>query len=305
MPEIILHHYPESHFAEKIRRILAFKGMPWRGVEQPFMMPKPDLIPLTGGNRRISVLQIGADIYCDTSCIARRLEQLQPEPSCIPPAQAGVIALIEEWAGHRLMFQTLLPIFSELLPVLPPEFLVDRAAMSPGLSKDAIIKGAPHALSQALISLDRLDGQLRDRPFLLGNTFSLADAACFFPLWLVKNDSPTKLFATVTARPTLAAWFARIEGFGPGKVQPMTPTEALAIARESQPMDVAGGELTKVDGLAVGDSVSITADDYGIEESRGTVARLATDEITIRRQDPSLGEIAVHFPRSGYHIVKQ
>jgi glutathione S-transferase len=55
MSEIILHHYPESHFAEKIRRILAYKGRPWRGVEQPFMMPKPDLIPLTGGNRRIPV----------------------------------------------------------------------------------------------------------------------------------------------------------------------------------------------------------------------------------------------------------
>jgi glutathione S-transferase len=303
MPDIILHHYPQSHFAEKIRRILAYKGMPWRGVEQPFMMPKPDLTPLTGGNRRIPVLQIGADIYCDSACIARRLEQLQPDPVCLPPDQAGVIALIEEWANHRLMFQVLLPTFIEILPALPPEFLVDRAAMSPGLSKDAIINGAPHALSQALISLDHLDGQLRDRPFLLGNMFSLADAACFYPIWLFKN-SP-KLFATVIARPALATWFARIEGFGPGNVQPMTAAEALAIARESKPMDVTVGELTKVEGLALGDVVAVTADDYGVEESRGTVVRLATNEITIRRQDPTVGEVAVHFPRSGYRIEKQ
>jgi hypothetical protein len=216
-----------------------------------------------------------------------------------------VIALIEDWAGHRLMFQTLLPIFFELIPTLPPEFLVDREAMSPVLSKDAIIKTAPHAWSQALISLDRLDGQLRDRPFLLGNAFSLADAACFFPLWLCKSDSPTKLFAPVTARSALAAWFARIEGFGPGNVQPMTTAEAFAIARESQPTDVAGGELAKVEGIALGAVVTITADDDGVEESRGTVVRLAANEITIRRQDPTVGEIAVHFPRSGSRIKKQ
>jgi glutathione S-transferase len=303
MPDLILHHYPQSHFAEKIRRILAYKGIPWRGVEQPFMMPKPDLTPLTGGNRRIPVLQIGADIYCDSACIARRLEQLQPEPSCIPPAQAGVVALIEEWANHRLMFQVLLPTFVEILPALPPEFLVDRAAMSPGLSKEAIIKGAPHALSQALISFDHLDGQLRDRPFLLGNAFSLADAACFYPIWLFKN-SP-KLFATVTERPALAAWFARIEGFGPGTMQPMTGAEALAIARKSTPVDITRSESAEMEGLALGDTVTITADDYGVEESRGTVVRLAANEITIRRQDPAVGELAVHFPRLGYRIKKQ
>jgi hypothetical protein len=41
--------------------------------------------------------------------------------------------------------------------------------------------------------------------------------------------------------------------------------EALAIAREPEPTDVAGGELAKVEGLALGDNVVITADDYGVE----------------------------------------
>jgi len=300
MAEVILHHYPLSHFAEKIRRILAYKGMAWRAVEQPIMMPKPDLTPLTGGYRRVPALQIGADIYCDSACIARRLEQLQPEPTCFPPGQAGVAGLIEEWADNQFGFQIIPAVIVEMLPVLPPGILIDRAAMSPTLSKDALVKAAPHGLSQALISLDRLDGQLRDRPFLLGDMFSIADAACFRSIWFMKQS--VKLFAAVTLRPALAAWFARIEGFGPGKVQPMTTAEALAIARESEPTDVAGGELMKVDGLALGDTVAITADDYGIEESRGTVVRLAADEITIRRQDSAMGEVAVHFPRAGYRI---
>ena len=95
MTDVILHHYPRSFFAEKIRRILAYKRVPWRSVEQPIMMPKPDLTALTGGYRRIPVMQIGADVYCDTACIARRLEQLRPEPSCFPREHAGLATLLE------------------------------------------------------------------------------------------------------------------------------------------------------------------------------------------------------------------
>ncbi|AUX24640.1 glutathione S-transferase [Sorangium cellulosum] len=302
MSEIILHHYPLSLFAEKIRRIFAYKKIAWRSVEQPMVAPKPELVPLTGGYRRIPVLQIGADIYCDTACIARRLEQLRPEPACIPEGQAGLARVIEDWADHRLMPQAVPPVVVERLQDLPPGILVDRAAMSPALSEDAMRRAAPHALSQALLSLDRLDAQLRDRPFLLGDAFSIADAACFHPVWFLKHSA--RHFAAVEARPALAAWFKRIEGFGPGDVRPMSAAEALAIARASEPEDVAGGEIVEGEGGSPGDAVTIAADDYGPEETRGVVVRLSADEIVIRRRDPAVGEIAVHFPREGYRVSK-
>ncbi|WP_437950371.1 glutathione S-transferase family protein [Sorangium sp. So ce296] len=303
MAEIILHHYPLSLFAEKIRRILAYKKIAWRSVEQPMMAPKPELTPLTGGYRRIPVLQIGADVYCDTACIARRLEQLRPEPACFPPGQAGLAGLIEDWADHRLTSQIVPPVVVDLFPALPPGILADRAAMSPALSKEAIFAAAPHALSQALLSLDRLDGQLRDRPFLLGDAFSIADAACFHPVWFMKQSA--RLFAAVEARPALAAWLARIEAFGPGEARPMSAAEALAIARASEPADIAGGETATGEGLRPGASVAIAADDHGPEESRGVVVRSSAAEITILRHDPEVGEIALHFPRAGYRIKER
>jgi hypothetical protein len=100
----------------------------------------------------------------------------------------------------------------------------------------------------------------------------------------------------------LASWFARIEAFGPGAVRAMTAAEALAIARDSKPADVHGEVAVAEDGPRVGDAVAITANDYGPEQSRGTVLRATADEITILREDPALGEIAVHFPRAGYRI---
>lgn len=301
MHDIILHHYPLSLFAEKIRRLLAYKTIPWRSVEQPMMLPKADLTALTGGYRRIPVLQVGADVYCDTACIARRLEALHPEPSCLPPDDAGLVGMLEDWADHRFTGQVTPSIIAEMLPSLPPDILVDRAAMSPMLSKEMILAAAPHTRTQALLSLDQLSHRLRDRAFLVGDAFSIADAACFHPLWFMRRGASA--FDAVTARPALAAWYERIEAFGPGSSRPMTSAEALAIARETPPADLGGGGGSEP-GLAIGDAVAIVADDYGREETRGTVVRLTADEITIRRHDAALGELAVHFPRSGYRIVR-
>ena len=68
MPDfpIILHHFDQSPFSEKIRLIFGLKSIAWRSVRISRIMPRPDLMPLTGGYRRTPVMQIGADIYCDT-----------------------------------------------------------------------------------------------------------------------------------------------------------------------------------------------------------------------------------------------
>ena len=93
MPDLILHHYDTSPFSEKVRTILAHKQLAWRAVEQPAIMPKPQLTPLTGGYRRIPVLQIGADIYCDSQLIARVLEARHPQPTIFPGVPTLYVAI--------------------------------------------------------------------------------------------------------------------------------------------------------------------------------------------------------------------
>src|SRR4029453_12489057 len=95
---LILHQYATSPFSEKIRKILAHKRVPWFAVEQPSIMPKPDLLPLTGGYRRIPVLQIGADVYCDSQLIARVLETRHPAPTIFPSGSEGLCFAIHFWA---------------------------------------------------------------------------------------------------------------------------------------------------------------------------------------------------------------
>ena len=100
--EIILHHYDTSPFSEKVRLMFGIKGLAWRSVIQPVIMPKPDLIPLTGGYRRIPVLQIGADVYCDTQVILAEIERRYPDP----PVVRGADWAVNLWAD-RMWFQAL------------------------------------------------------------------------------------------------------------------------------------------------------------------------------------------------------
>ena len=84
MTDIILHHYPTSPFAEKIRLALGYKKLAWKSVIIPSIMPKPDVLALTGGYRKTPLLQIGSDVYCDTALICEVLEHLQPKPALYP-----------------------------------------------------------------------------------------------------------------------------------------------------------------------------------------------------------------------------
>lgn len=299
---IVLHHYPLSLFAEKIRRLLAFKQIPWRSVEQPMMVPKADLTALTGGYRRVPVLQIGADVYCDTALIARRLEELFPAPACFTREGGGAELVLQEWADRRLAFQVVPPVVVRLLPSLPAGILTDRAAMSPAFSEASLTSTAPHALAEARQSLDLLERALRHQSFLLGDSFSLADAACYHPLWFLGRTAD--LFAEVDRRPALAAWFARIEGFGRGQAEAMSPADAIAIARRAEPADLEPCPLPAPDDWQLGDEVTVTAADYAAEPSIGTLARITSDTVTIVRTDADLGRLAVHFPRAGYVIAR-
>ena len=89
--EIVFHNYPQSPVAEKVRVAFGFKGLSWRDVEIPRLPPKPMLTALTGGYRRTPVMQIGADIYCDSQCILRELERRYPTPSFMPTSEAGLM----------------------------------------------------------------------------------------------------------------------------------------------------------------------------------------------------------------------
>ena len=303
MPKLLLHQYDVSPFSEKVRKLLAVKRLPWGAVEQPTIMPKPDLVPLTGGYRRIPVLQIGADVYCDTQLIARTLERLHPNPTMYPGASEGTCHAWSLWADRLLFMPAVAVVFAAIGSTVPPAFIEDRTKMMPGRNFADIPRQAPHAREQIRALLALLEAELADgRPFLLGRDFSLADAACWHPLWFLRLAPETP--ALVEPLPRLRAWMARMGALGDGERSNVTPAEALAIARESRPAAVAAADPGEPNGLTPGMRVAVTPDDYAFDPVEGELVFSAVHEIAVRRQDPAVGEVVVHFPRYGFRVTR-
>jgi len=301
LPEIILHHYRASPFSEKIRRILAYKKIPWRAVDAPMMNPKPKLVALTGGYRRIPVLQIGADVYCDTSLIARVLERVRPEPTIFPDGREGEISLLSLWADRHLFFSALPVTMVAAADLLPPEFKADREAMAPQMNFEKLKAALPGARDQLRAFFDLLANQLERRPFVIGEAFSLADAAVYTTVWFLRNVPEGK--ALIEARPRLSEWFGRCRAFGRGEMTDLDADEALAIAKAASPATAEQADPQDPNGHRPGEAVSVIPDDYAFDPVRGTIVALDAQEIAIRREDPQAGEVVVHFPRMGYRIT--
>lgn len=300
MPEIILHQYVNSPFSEKIRKILAYKKIAWRAVEQPVIMPKPKLVPLTGGYRRIPVLQIGADVWCDSGIIIRKLEELHPEPSLYPRGMEAACNALNMWADRRIFWSTTPVIFEKLAAVVPKEFIEDRSKMMQGADFAQIGKAAPDALNQLRAFLQLLDSSLASQSYILGDRFSLADAACFHPVWFLRAE-PTA-FSHAQKFPNLMRWFERIDAMGYGAMTPMDADEALRIAKAANPATQPSSDPADPNGVKPGARIAVTPDDYAFDPVVGTVVLSTIQEIAIEREDPAVGRVVNHFPKIGFRI---
>ena len=301
MSEIILHHYEGSPYAEKIRLALGRKSLPWRSVETPMVMPKPDHVELTGGYRRVPVLQIGADVYCDTHCIVRVLDRLYPDPPLVPRGRETVEHALSRWAETTFMLGV--HALFALGGVFTAEFVEDRkkTMVPPGLNLDSLKVVLPTRLLQIRANLERLERQLSDgRAFLLGAEPSLSDLSAFHPLRLIAAQP--RLEALLAPPRRLSAWAERVRAIGHGKPTPLSSAEAIAIARAAEPVAFEG-EPVLPEGMQLGDRVLILADEYGSGAVAGTLAASGLDEIAVRRQTERAGELVVHFPREEYSVV--
>ena len=299
--ELILHHYDLSPYAEKIRLCLGHKGLAWRSVQAPMVMPKPDLVELTGGYRRVPVLQVGADVYCDTHLIARVLDRLHPNPPLSPPGEETLERALSRWAEGSFMMLVLA--FFGLGGVFPEEFVEDRkkTMVPPGMNIDGTKLLVPTKLTQLRAQLDGLEHQLESgRAFLLGDEPSLADFSAFHPAMMLMAHPRTAALLGPLKR--VPAWMARVAAVGRGERTELPSSEAIAIARDAEPA-VYEGEPVVPEGLALGQRVVILPDEYGSGNVVGELAPSGLHEIAVRRRTERAGEVAVHFPREDYSVI--
>jgi glutathione S-transferase len=305
MSDLILHHYPTSPFAEKIRTVLGYKKLAWKSVIIPRIMPKPDVVALTGGYRRTPLLQIGADIYCDTALICDVLEHRQSTPSLYPQGSTGAVRIVAQWADSTLFWAAMgysfspagaAYMFKDQSPEEAKAFAEDRAKMRAGGSR----MPAADATSAYKSYLRRIASMVDNQPFVMGQQPSLADFSCYHALWFTRRIPPVA--GIFDATPSLAAWMERMAAFGHGSMQQSDAAAAIAVAAKSTPVSVETDAFQDDHGIARGSRVTITAESFGLEPTEGELVAATRTRYTLRRSDARAGTVHVHFPRIGFQL---
>lgn len=306
MTDFILHQYDLSPFALKARMMFGLKGVSWQAVEIPNVMPKPDLMPLTGGYRRTPVMQIGADIYCDTQRIAVEVERRAPEPTLFPAGGAGFAAMITRWSDDMLFRPSVNYAFSHIADKLPPGLLEDRAAMRSAPPPDIgkFMAMAPKLEAEMAPLLQTVESLFADgRDYATGaDAPGLADLSLYHPLWMLAGAG-RKVSGVLEPYEKTRAWMERMAGIGEGDRSALDSKAALKIAQDTDPAPLPGESQSDFASPEVGDRVSVMSADKVPPAVEGEVVYITPTEITLRREDDQVGTLHQHFPRAGYLIA--
>lgn len=309
-PNVYLHHYPASPFSEKIRLMLGYLGIAWRSVEISSIMPRPLLMPLTGGYRKTPTLQIGANIHCDTAAIATALVRHTGDKTLYA---AGFAAQrVAEWADTTLFRVTVALNFRpEAIGALMSQLTAEEAAAFQA-DRAKLVGDAPLLSLAPADAMTALDSYLRqlDRsltaPYIFGEAPSIADFSVYHCLWFIDNPVNAEFIDPYSA---VRDWLSRMAGFGHGNLSEATPADALAHAKASEPVlaaelaDGVDSAPLRLPDVALGDSVTVTPTDYGQIPVTGRLLAATAAELVLERDDPAAGRLLTHFPTIGFAVA--
>ena len=305
MSQVILHHYGLSPFSEKVRLALGIKGLAWGSVDIAPAPPRPLLTPLTGGYRRTPVLQIGADIFCDTNIILPTLERLYPAPA-LYPAPFGALSHALSFNWERTIWIPVIGVLVHFLGDLPPDFIRDRkdGYLYIDISKDAMEPEFELNVQRVRAQLAWLKAALADgRKFLFGDMPSALDLGYYHPISLIRKNSPPLEVDRLLGLAPIVPWYERITGLGHGSPFELGAEAAVEIARDAVPAPVSHiARDADPLGLRPGSAVTITPDDNAKVPVTGTLVAADGMEIIVHRDISEAGDLHLHFPRAGFEM---
>jgi glutathione S-transferase len=210
-PMIELYQFPGSHFCEKARWALEYKGVPYRPVN---LLPGFHLKPVRALAPRSSlpVLVDGTTVVQDSSAIITYLDTSFPGPALTPrdPQAARAALEWETYLADHIGVTLRLWFYYHVLPDrgLALKFLLQGTAWHRSLLfrlkypeiRDRMVRymninadAAARAEEKMLAALERLDEVLNGRGFLVEDRFSRADltACALLSPWCIPQQAWT------------------------------------------------------------------------------------------------------------------
>jgi glutathione S-transferase len=192
--ELELHQFPYSHFNEKARWALDFKGLAHKRVNY---LPGPHMraIKRLSGQTKTPVLRLGDDTVAGSANIIDRLQQIAPSPSLYPkdPAAQARALELQTVFDRDLGPKVRLALFSEMVDEGAyfcrmfaegkslPVRMAYRAAypIAKGLIKQGNGITGQGAVDEAFRSVETMLDQIAEKTaatgYLVGGRFSVAD----------------------------------------------------------------------------------------------------------------------------------
>jgi glutathione S-transferase len=190
-----LYQFEMSHYVEKVRLILDYKGLEYRKINVTPGFGQMELVRMSG-QRQVPVLKDGNEVIADSTAIAEYLDKQYPDRPIIPtePKLRGLTLLIEQWAdesiglnarkcligtiGQDATFRTAVlppdtPDFVKNLISSVPDDLFGFLGAGVGFSPD-VIKAGKDAMKRDLAALCFI---LSEQPYLVTDHPTLADFA--------------------------------------------------------------------------------------------------------------------------------
>ncbi|KAK4997724.1 hypothetical protein LTR66_002921 [Elasticomyces elasticus] len=300
-PKVIMWDYNFAPNAQKSRNYLYAAKIPFQQCDQPFALPRPILTDLGITYRRIPVISIGKDFYCDNSSFLAAGQQIFEKKAL----KKGKSDSAFEAFGYRN--------FWTVLSVVPASLVTeamkkDRTELFPIFARDDFASLRPNGLSELRAVLDVAENEFLgdDGPFIGGEQqVGMADVHA---VWVIKwvlqtlEISKEKGFGKEDF-PRVYRWIESFPLHAEQKLDQLSAEDAQkqVLGAEYAAKDI-GVEDTDPLGFKSGDQVSVEPSDAKphTHPQVGKLVGLSKQETVIQLENG----LRVHFPKVGYVVSK-
>lgn len=308
MNKPILHRSLKSPYSEKVMLLMGYLNQPYFSFIAPKGIPRPIEEKLVGAySRRIPILQIGADLYCDSELITSVLAKRSSVSSLIAyPCAEEASYWIEkiEMQGSPILsgaFSALELIYAYFLNMPANHawhFMTDRMKLAKTFNLNEHKTSQAEKHLQARSYFEKLNHQLANQSFMLTpDNPTTIDFAAYTMVYFHDVVNHLKLAENL---PNLQRWFERMKSFGTGEKTEITGDDALQVAKSSEPTQISDKLLASSN---IGKKITFCNKGFLAEINTGVEGVIVGEDsktIILRRENPDVGTVHVHFPKLSY-----